>query len=157
MTYHLQGRAYENASSSPNTTTAQTHSGISCNQTSRSYGGMASKTHSTTTRTLGNTRYRPYSSSELETLTHGQCRPTSLRISPNLIKIFQHIWGFPRLSKKCTQGQPYPQGNGDGRVKPIPKTIRGREQPYANKGLHVNRRLQLIDNHMLMNNNVQIG
>lgn len=137
MTYHLQGRAYENASSSPNTTTAQTHSGISFKQISRSYGRMVSKTHSTTTRTLGNTRYRPCSSSELETSTHGQCRPTSLRISPNLIKTSQHIWGFRRLLKKCTQGQLYPQGNGGDRVKPIPKTLRGREQPYANEELHV--------------------
>lgn len=143
MTYHPQGRAYENALSSPNTTTARTHSGISCKQTSRSYGRMVSKIHFTIMRTLGSTRYRPCSSSELETSTRGQCRPISLRISPNLIKISQHIWGFRRLLKKCNQQQLYPQGNGGGRVKQIPGPSRGREQLYANEILYFNRRLDV--------------
>jgi hypothetical protein len=143
VTYYPQGRAYENASSSPNTTTAQTHSGISYSQTSRSYGRMASKIHSTTTHALESTRYRPCSSNELETSTHGQCRPTSLHVSLNLIKIFQHIWGFRRLLKKCTQGQLYPQSNDGGRVKPIPWPLRAREQLYANKQLDAIRRLHV--------------
>jgi hypothetical protein len=141
VTYNLQGQAYENALSSPNTTTAQIHSGISCNQTSRSYGRMVSKTHFTTTRTLESTRYRPCSSSELEILTHGQCRPISLHDSPNLLKIYQHTWEFRRLLKKCTQQQLYPPGNDDGRMKTILRLLRASEQLYADKQAYVIRLL----------------